>query len=114
MKGFEERQFGAVWKGLERVLTYCERLFKAFRDWSLKHILSLNVYGEYRFALAPNEQKVWKNFLNESVFKVAKFYLREYWFVIPLFGSFYPLKKWAEKKNESIYRKKPEKFINDE
>uniref|UniRef100_A0A0N5ANE9 Cytochrome b-c1 complex subunit 8 n=1 Tax=Syphacia muris TaxID=451379 RepID=A0A0N5ANE9_9BILA len=66
------------------------------------------IYGEYRFALAPNEQSAWKNFFRDAIWKV------QYWVAIPLFATFYPLTKWAKKTNEKHYRKNPADFANDE
>ncbi|VDO93067.1 unnamed protein product [Heligmosomoides polygyrus] len=42
-------------------------LGKVFRS----HFL-LQMYGEYRFALAPNEQKAFKGFFDQAIVKVIK------------------------------------------
>ncbi|KAK6012322.1 UcrQ family protein [Ostertagia ostertagi] len=81
-----------------------------------KHFGALGkMYGEYRFALAPNEQKAFKGFLDQAVVKVFKNYVWYEWpYYLPQCIGAYLLYDWAKKKNYQVGRKNPADYANDQ
>ncbi|VDO76831.1 unnamed protein product [Heligmosomoides polygyrus] len=72
------------------------------------------MYGEYRFALAPNEQKAFKGFLDQAIVKVFKSYVWDQWhFYLPQTIGAYLLYDWAKKRNYQVSRKNPADYAND-
>ncbi|VDM37906.1 unnamed protein product [Toxocara canis] len=81
-----------------------------------KHFGNLGkMYGEYRFALAPNEQKVFKGFFSQAFVKVFRSYVWEDWyFYLPQAIGCYLIYDWAKRKNAELNRKNPADFANDQ
>ncbi|KAK5968012.1 Ubiquinol-cytochrome C reductase complex [Trichostrongylus colubriformis] len=81
-----------------------------------KHFGGLGkMYGEYRFALAPNEQKAFKGFLDQAVVKVFKIYVWDNWmYYVPQVVGAYLLYDWAKKENYKKGRKNPADYANDQ
>ncbi|CAI4231684.1 unnamed protein product [Auanema sp. JU1783] len=81
-----------------------------------KHFGNLGkVYGEYRFALAPNEQKAFKGFLDQAFVKVFKSYVWDQWYYyLPQAVGAYLIYDWAKKTNYQANRKNPADFANDQ
>ncbi|PIO52333.1 UcrQ family protein [Teladorsagia circumcincta] len=73
------------------------------------------MYGEYRFALAPNEQKAFKGFLDQAIVKVFKTYVWYEWpYYLPQCIGAYLIYDWAKKKNYQVGRKNPADYANDQ
>ncbi|KAE9418632.1 hypothetical protein Angca_008835 [Angiostrongylus cantonensis] len=73
------------------------------------------MYGEHRFALAPNEQKAFKGFINDAFIKVFKAYVWNQWYYyIPQTIAAYLVYDWAHKANYKAGRKDPALYANDE
>ncbi|CAI2357172.1 unnamed protein product [Caenorhabditis sp. 36 PRJEB53466] len=81
-----------------------------------KHFGNLGkMYGEHRFALAPNEQKAYKGFLDQAFVKVFKTYVWDQWYYyIPQTIGAYLLYDWAIKTNHAASRKNPADYANDQ
>ncbi|KAI6226169.1 UcrQ domain containing protein [Aphelenchoides fujianensis] len=80
-----------------------------------KHFGNLGkVYGQYRFGLAPNEQKPFKGFFDQAVVRVLREYVWKDWiyYVPPAVASFL-VYDWAKKENYKINRKNPADYAND-
>lgn len=86
-----------------------------------KHFGNLGkMYGEHRFALAPNEQKAYKGFFDQAFVKTFKTYVWDQWYYyIPQVA----LENWREKKfrfsmifklNFVIFSEKNQKFCEFE
>ncbi|KAL6732450.1 UcrQ family protein [Ancylostoma duodenale] len=72
------------------------------------------MYGEHRFALAPNEQKAFKGFLDQAFVKVFKSYVWDQWiYYVPQTIGAYLLYDWAKKRNYEVGRKNPADYAND-
>ncbi|WKX92428.1 hypothetical protein Q1695_010448 [Nippostrongylus brasiliensis] len=73
------------------------------------------MYGEHRFALAPNEQKAFKGFLDQAFVKVFKSYVWDQWlYFVPQTVAAYLLYDWAKKRNYQVCRKNPADYANDQ
>ncbi|CAO4366178.1 unnamed protein product [Caenorhabditis nigoni] len=81
-----------------------------------KHFGNLGkMYGEHRFALAPNEQKAYKGFLDQAFVKTFKTYVWDQWYYyIPQTIGAYLLYDWAKKTNHEANRKNPADYANDQ
>lgn len=72
------------------------------------------MYGEYRFAVSPNEQKAWKGFLDQAFVRVFREYVwRDWFYYVPPAVAYYLVYDWAKKANYQASRKNPEEFAND-
>ncbi|EJW80345.1 UcrQ family protein, partial [Wuchereria bancrofti] len=72
------------------------------------------IYGQYKFTLAPNEQRVFKGFWKDAIIKVLKNTWIDRWYLwLPQGVLFYFMTKLCVKMNYEAYRKKPEDFINE-
>uniref|UniRef100_A0AC34F7Z2 Cytochrome b-c1 complex subunit 8 n=1 Tax=Panagrolaimus sp. ES5 TaxID=591445 RepID=A0AC34F7Z2_9BILA len=72
------------------------------------------MYGEYRFALAPNEQKAWKGFLDQAFVRVFREYVwRDWLYYVPPATAAYLVYDWAKKENVKANRKNPADYAND-
>ncbi|KAH7725357.1 Protein R07E4.3 [Aphelenchoides avenae] len=80
-----------------------------------KHFGNLGkVYGEYRMAISPNEQKPFKHFWDDAVVKVFKSYVwRDWVYYVPPSVAAYLLYDWAKKENYRANRKNPADYAND-
>ncbi|EFO82825.1 hypothetical protein GCK72_024497 [Caenorhabditis remanei] len=80
-----------------------------------KHFGNLGkMYGEHRFALAPNEQKAYKGFVDQAFVKTFKTYVWDQWYYyIPQTIGAYLLYDWAKKTNHEANRKNPADYAND-
>uniref|UniRef100_A0A1I7XYE0 Cytochrome b-c1 complex subunit 8 n=1 Tax=Steinernema glaseri TaxID=37863 RepID=A0A1I7XYE0_9BILA len=81
-----------------------------------KHFGNLGkMYGEHRFALAPNEQKAMKGFVDQAFVKVFKTYVwNQWWYYIPSSVACYMVYDWAKKANAASNRKDPSEYANDQ
>lgn len=81
-----------------------------------KHFGNLGkMYGERRFALAPNEQKAFKGFFDQAFVKTFKTYVWDQWYYyIPQTIGAYLLYDWAIKTNVAANRKNPADYANDQ
>ncbi|CAJ0594707.1 unnamed protein product [Cylicocyclus nassatus] len=81
-----------------------------------KHFGGLGkMYGEHRFALAPNEQKAFKGFIDQAIVKVFRTYVWDQWYYyLPQAVGAYLLYDWAKRKNYEVSRKNPADFANDQ
>ncbi|VDN51194.1 unnamed protein product [Dracunculus medinensis] len=79
-----------------------------------KHFGGLGkMYGEYRFALAPNEQSAFKGFFHEAFVFNERIRYKWYFYVPPAiinYGVYY----YAKKENKAFNSKNPADFENDE
>ncbi|EFO22149.2 UcrQ family protein [Loa loa] len=72
------------------------------------------IYGQYKFTLAPNEQRVFKGFWKDATIKVLRNTWFDRWYLwLPQGVVFYFMTKLCVKMNYEAYRKKPEDFINE-
>ncbi|KAE9551578.1 hypothetical protein FO519_005222 [Halicephalobus sp. NKZ332] len=80
-----------------------------------KHFGNLGkMYGEYRFAVSPNEQKAWRGFLDQAFVRVFREYVwRDWFYYVPPAVTAYLVYDWAKKANYQSNRKNPEEFAND-
>uniref|UniRef100_A0A0K0FP30 Cytochrome b-c1 complex subunit 8 n=1 Tax=Strongyloides venezuelensis TaxID=75913 RepID=A0A0K0FP30_STRVS len=80
-----------------------------------KHFGNLGkMYGEYRFSVAPNEQKPMKNFFNHAVINPLKVYVVSQWYYfVPPGIAAYLVYDWAKKANHHSKRKDPSIYAND-
>uniref|UniRef100_A0A7E4W7T1 Cytochrome b-c1 complex subunit 8 n=1 Tax=Panagrellus redivivus TaxID=6233 RepID=A0A7E4W7T1_PANRE len=80
-----------------------------------KHFGNLGkTYGEYRFALAANEQQAWKGFFDQAFVRVFKQYVwRDWFYYVPPAVSAYLVYDWAKKANAAANRKNPADYAND-
>ncbi|MFH4983320.1 hypothetical protein AB6A40_010029 [Gnathostoma spinigerum] len=73
------------------------------------------VYGEYRFALAPNEQSAFKGFISDAFIKPFYNYIwRDWYYFLPQALTCYLIYDWAKKKNHELNKKNPADYANDE
>uniref|UniRef100_A0A915DE00 Cytochrome b-c1 complex subunit 8 n=1 Tax=Ditylenchus dipsaci TaxID=166011 RepID=A0A915DE00_9BILA len=72
------------------------------------------VYGEYRFALSPKEQKPFKGFFENSIVKVINSYVIQNWYnYLPPATIAYLGYRWGLAENARLSRKDPKEFEND-
>uniref|UniRef100_A0A2K6WEY4 Cytochrome b-c1 complex subunit 8 n=1 Tax=Onchocerca volvulus TaxID=6282 RepID=A0A2K6WEY4_ONCVO len=72
------------------------------------------IYGQYKFTLAPNEQRVFKGFWKDATLKVLKNTWFDRWYLwLPQGVLFYFMTKLCVEMNYEAYRKKPEEFTNE-
>uniref|UniRef100_A0A0N5C272 Cytochrome b-c1 complex subunit 8 n=1 Tax=Strongyloides papillosus TaxID=174720 RepID=A0A0N5C272_STREA len=72
------------------------------------------MYGEYRFGLAPNEQKPMKGFFEQAIVKNFKNYVADQWYYyIPSGTAAYLVYDAAKKINHDSKRKDPSIYAND-
>uniref|UniRef100_A0AC35TVW2 Cytochrome b-c1 complex subunit 8 n=1 Tax=Rhabditophanes sp. KR3021 TaxID=114890 RepID=A0AC35TVW2_9BILA len=71
-------------------------------------------YGEYRFAIAPNEQKAFKGFVDQAFVRTFKSYVVDQWhYYIPQTIGAYLIYDWAIKENHKLSKKDPAQYAND-
>jgi len=80
-----------------------------------KHFGNLGkMYGQYRFALAPNEQKPFKGFFEQAFINVFKEYVWRGWiYYVPPATFAYLIYDWGKKENYKVNRKNPADYAND-
>ncbi|VBB30443.1 unnamed protein product [Acanthocheilonema viteae] len=72
------------------------------------------IYGQYKFTLAPNEQRVFKGFWKDAILKVLRNTWFDRWYLwLPQGVVFYFMTNLCVKMNYEAYRKKPEDFISE-